>query len=58
MMIGKLLRLWRNAHGLGSRDAAKKLGLSHATLNRIERGERCDMVTMLKLVNWLFSANR
>jgi len=54
MMIGKLLRLWRESMGLSCRDAAQRLGLSHATLNRIERGGHCDTVTMLKLLNWLF----
>lgn len=53
-MIGKLLRLWRAIENIGVREAAKELGVSPATLSRIENGKPMDAATMLKLIRWLF----
>lgn len=54
--IGEMLTLYRAAHGLSGRELAPQIGISHATLNRIERGEQCDVPTFLRLVAWLTSA--
>ncbi len=53
-MIGEIIRLWRNIHNIGIRDLAKEIGISAATLSRLERHYEVDQKTMLKLINWLF----
>jgi len=54
--LGEMLTLYRAARQLSGRDLAPRIGISHATLNRIERGEVCDVPTFLKLVAWMQSA--
>jgi transcriptional regulator with XRE-family HTH domain len=54
MKIGELIKEWRTAKGLNVRAAAKLIGVSHGTLSRIERGEKVDGVTMIKLIIWAF----
>lgn len=56
-MIGKLLKLYRNVNDIGIRELSKELGISRATLSRIERKNICDSKIMLKIINWLFSIN-
>lgn len=53
MRIGHLIRLHRTLCGLGVRRMAKELGVSPATLSRIERGKECDSRTLMKLINWM-----
>ena len=53
--LGEMLTLYRAAHGLTVRELAPIVGISYPTLNRIERGEQCDVATFLKLVAWLQS---
>ena len=57
-MIGELIKAWRDKYRLGVRSAAKSIGVSAATISRIERGKQIDAETMLKLVNWLFMVER
>lgn len=58
-MIGDLLRAWRQKCDLSVRDAAPLIGISIATLSRIERGGQMDAETQLKLIVFLFgSGNR
>lgn len=38
---------------MGGREFARTLGVSAATLNRIERGENCDAQTLAKILLWL-----
>lgn len=57
-MIGELIRVWRVVNDLGARDVAKMLGVSAATVSRIERGETVDAKTMLKLICWLFQTTQ
>ncbi len=40
---------------LGIREAAAELGISPATLSRIERGESMDGATLAKILHWLLS---
>jgi transcriptional regulator with XRE-family HTH domain len=54
--LGEMLTLYRAAHGLTVRDLAPRMGISYPTLNRIERGEQCDVPTFLKLVAWMHEA--
>ena len=54
LMIGKILRCYRNQTGVSLRDLAKELHISAATLSRVENGCTCDQRTMLILITWLF----
>ena len=38
---------------LGVRAAAKEIGISHATLSRVERGFHPDLATLQKIAVWL-----
>ena len=49
--IGALVRERRGAHGV--RHAAKEIGISAATLSRIENGKQPDLDTFAKLCRWL-----
>lgn len=53
MNIGKFLTSWRYAEKLGIREAAKEIGLSTATFNRVERGELMDGSTLSKIIIYL-----
>jgi transcriptional regulator with XRE-family HTH domain len=43
----------REEEGLGLRAAAKKIGITHATLSRVEKGFHPDLATYQKISNWL-----
>ena len=49
--IGALVREQRGARGV--REAAKEIGVSPATLSRIENGKQPDLATFEKLCRWL-----
>lgn len=49
--IGTLLRERRGTRGV--RDAAQEIGVSPATLSRIENGKQPDLDTFEKLCHWL-----
>ena len=53
--LGPLLRLHRNVRDIGLREFAREVGISHATLSRIERGYLMDIATWLKIQTWLLS---
>lgn len=52
------MRSWRQKRDIGARELGQELGLSHGTVSRIERGEQIDGTTMMKLIAWLFTAER
>lgn len=54
MHIGKVIADYRYANRIGVRDLAKEIGISAATLNRIELGNGCDSASLLKIAGWLF----
>jgi transcriptional regulator with XRE-family HTH domain len=54
--LSALLRLYRLTRRQGVRDLAPRIGLSIATLSRIERGHAMDATTLIKVLNWLVSA--
>lgn len=56
-MIGDVIRDWRTMNRMGQRDAAKAIGVSTATMCRIEQGKSVDQVNMMKLLNWLFGTS-
>lgn len=53
MKLGKLVADWRTMNRYGTREVAKEIGISHATLSRIESGKPCDSGSMLKLITWM-----
>lgn len=55
MRLGAIIADYRYANRVGVREVAKEIGMSPATLNRIERGENFDAHTMIKLMAWLFA---
>lgn len=54
MRVGPMIRAWRAKHDLSVRDTAPRIGVSIATLSRIERGDQIDAETQLKLIVFLF----
>ena len=52
-MLGVVLRAWRNGQRMGVREAAKTIGISHATLSRIENGKPTDGQTLWRVLVWL-----
>jgi len=53
--LGEMLRLYRTVRGQSLRDIAPGMGISHATLMRIETGRAIDAETLLKLWTWLLA---
>ena len=53
MKLGDILRRWRRSADLSTREAAAEIGLSVATLNRIERGMAFDGKTLAVILRWL-----
>lgn len=53
-MIGEMLKSYRKLHDLGMRDVAKRIGVSVATVSRIEAGHPVDGRTMLKILGSMF----
>lgn len=51
--LGRLILAKRNERGLGIRAAAKEVGISHATLARVEKGFLPDLENYEKVRNWL-----
>ena len=54
--LGAMLRLYRTVGQRTLREVAPEIGIGHATLMRIEAGEKFDADTMLKLWVWLLDA--
>jgi transcriptional regulator with XRE-family HTH domain len=48
-----MLPVYRALHALSVRELAKQIGVSAATVSRIEHGKMCDVPTFLKLLRWL-----
>lgn len=56
--LGAMLALYRASRNWGVRDLAPHVGISIATLSRIERGHGMDVATMLKVWQWLIKQAR
>lgn len=50
------MREWRWAKKMGVREAARSIGVSAATLSRMEGGNNVDGKTLAKVLLWLFAA--
>lgn len=55
--LARMLYLFRVMGGqeTSTRALAKQIGISAATVNRIEHGRAMDAATLVKLLNWLMS---
>ncbi len=51
--FGKLLELQTRIYRVGLRDLGKQIGVSAATLSRINRSGKPDLQTWLKITEWL-----
>ena len=51
--LGRILRLYRVVQNLPVRQVAPEMGISIATLSRIERGHAMDADTLVKVIRWL-----
>jgi transcriptional regulator with XRE-family HTH domain len=58
MNIGKLLRSYREVNRKSIRDLSKEIGLTIATLSRVENGKPVDLRITLVLINWLFGGQQ
>lgn len=52
-MLGEVLRKWRIVNERDLRGVAGEIGISAATLLRIEQGKDCDAKTFMILLEWL-----
>ena len=55
MRLGEVLKRYRQFRDLGVREMGKEIGLSAATMCRVERGHECDARTLLRIMNWMLS---
>lgn len=53
MKLGEVIKGWRERQYIGQREAAKRIGISLATLSRIENGKPIDGATMVRILDWL-----
>lgn len=53
--LGEMFRLYRTVRNVSLREVASQIGISHATLLRIEKGQTFDAQTLLKLWAWMLS---
>ena len=51
--LGRWLTTYRAIHGLGVRELAHRIGLSAATLSRLERGGGIEATTLIRLWLWI-----
>lgn len=58
MRLCVALKLLRATKNVGIREQAKDIGISAATLSRIERGETCDTRSLVKLFTWLIEPDK
>jgi len=55
MILGELLKAWRESKKLRVKDAADIAGIPPATFSRIENSKPVSSQTIVKLLRWLFS---
>lgn len=51
--FGRCVLVVRTAANLGIRGAAKEIGISSATLSRVENGKKCGTEVFLALCSWV-----
>lgn len=55
MQLGAVIADYRWVNRIGVRELAKQIGVSAATLNRVENGKPCDGATIIKIQAWLYA---
>lgn len=60
MKLAQILKTWRicsslNETGYGIRDISKQIGISTASLSRLENGKEISGKSMFKIMLWLFA---
>jgi len=58
MKLGKMLRCYREVNRKSVRVFSKEIGLTIATLSRVENGKPVDLRITLVLINWLFGEQK
>ena len=53
MRLGELVLSWRTLGGISTRDAAFSMGISIATLNRLEHGKGISNTVLTRIMSWL-----
>ena len=53
MLLGEMIRRWRETEKIPLRRFAKMLGTSPSTLSRVERGTTPDGLTLARLLRYL-----
>lgn len=53
MRVGPVIRKYRAMTERNIRDVSKEIGISAATLSRVERGEEMDGETLARILKWL-----
>jgi len=56
MRIGALIKAWREANRYGTREASRIIGVSAATLNRVENGRATSGASMARIMIWAFGS--
>jgi len=56
MKLGDLLRKWRRASDFNLQEASARIGISVATLSRIERGYAMNGDVLAKVLVWLLGS--
>lgn len=51
--LGALLRIYRDIEGYNIRDFAGEIGISVATMSRIENGKEMNAKNLAKVLKWL-----
>lgn len=51
--LGRMIRCYRQMNERELRTVAKEIGISAATLMRIEHGRECDASTLMKILQWM-----
>jgi len=51
--LGEVLKRWRMVGDVDIRTLSGIIGISPATLSRIENGKDCDAKTLVKILRWL-----
>jgi transcriptional regulator with XRE-family HTH domain len=51
--LGKMIRLYCDAHNISERELAKELGIDKATFNRLLHGHEINLGHFVPLLQWL-----
>lgn len=58
MLLGKIVKCWREAEAKSLRAMAAEIGIEYTALHRLEQGEEMNGVNLCRLVVWLLSPEK